>query len=329
MTDCAARATEIRIQQPYADAGVDLVCGVSFELQRGEILGVVGETGAGKTLTTKALLGLVPSGLRASGSVEIVGERLDLARVGSDQRPAGFVRNAGVVLQNPASMFDPVLKIGKQLTEAVLWDRLLNRTQANERAAEILQGVGFPRPDAVMALYPHQLSGGMAQRAAIAMALMTRPQVLVVDEPTSALDANIRNDVLKLISHIAQTTGCAVVLVSHDLPLVARFTGRLMVMYSGRVIESGVTADVLSTPQHPYTRALLASTVTVASPTREPVATIPGSPPRPDERPVGCAFRPRCPFAADECAEQVPLLENGDGRAVACARTAVLPTASR
>lgn len=299
---------------------VALVEDVSFAVDPGEILGVVGETGAGKTLATRALLGVLAPTLRASGTLR-VGETsvaydpdrpLSLAA-----RPPALARDAGVVLQNPALMLDPLQRIDAQLVEAVVAHGLLERPAALERAAELLGTLGFAAPEQVMRLYPHELSGGMAQRTALALALMPRPRLLVVDEPTSALDANVRIAVLDALAALARTDEMAIVLVSHDLPLVARYTDRLLVMYAGRIVEHGATAGVLRRPRHPYTRALLQTGASLRSARRQPLPTISGTTPPADDRPTGCVFRPRCPSAFARCEAERPALP-GDEAGAAC-----------
>jgi oligopeptide/dipeptide ABC transporter ATP-binding protein len=309
-----AAATALEISDLHIDAFRDderlpLVEGVELRVSPGEVCGIVGESGAGKTLTVRALLGLLPSGMVARGEIAF------------DDRPArlGDRRaDTGVVLQNPASMLDPLMVLGKQLTEAVVYHGAMTRAEAVERAKQLLVQMGFADPSHVLALYPHQLSGGMAQRAALAMALMPSPRVLVVDEPTSALDANLRTEVLRVVRALAAEQQCAIVLVSHDLSLVGTYCDSMAVMYAGRVVESGPATALLSEPQHPYTKALVASAASSLSPPRTPLPVIKGSAPRPGEWPEGCVFAPRCKFVFDRCVSDRPALQREGARRSAC-----------
>jgi oligopeptide/dipeptide ABC transporter ATP-binding protein len=294
-----------------------LVEHVSFDVGAGEILGIVGETGAGKTLTVKSLLGLLPSGMQSRGTVAFgAGDPIDLARPGSLRLARG--RDIGIVLQNPVGMFDPLIKLRHQLIEGVVRRRLQRRDEATLRARELVGAMGFPDPDQVLELYPHELSGGMAQRMGIAMALMPRPEVVVTDEPTSALDAHLRIEVLRLLSALARDEGTAVLVVSHDLGLVSHFSTALTVMYAGRIVEQGATLDVLQNPQHPYTLALRECSTALDAEPRVPLRVISGSPPVPGAWPPGCVFSPRCPLVFDRCVDERPALRVRERRAAAC-----------
>jgi oligopeptide/dipeptide ABC transporter ATP-binding protein len=314
----AAEVRDLKVWAGSPSAPVALVDDVSFEVPAGEVVGVVGETGAGKTLTMKAILGLLPRGLRASGHVRVGrGAAADIS--GTElTRAQALAQECGVVLQDPSAMLDPLVRVGGQLVEAVRWHGLLSASQARDRALSLLVAAGFEDAELVMRLYPHQLSGGMAQRAAIAMALMPKPTLLVVDEPTSALDASLRIEVLELIRKVATREGSSVLMVSHDLALISRFTASVLVMYAGRIVEQGATAHVLREARHPYTRALLDSATTLASPSRRELCTIEGQPPRPGGWPSGCVFQPRCPLAFERCVSERPALRPLADRAVAC-----------
>ncbi len=313
-----AELHDLTICRAAGDEAVALVEDVSLSVSEGELLGVVGETGAGKTLTTRALLGVVPRNLQSMGRVRVADASFELSELQQETRPPSLARDAEIVFQNPATMLDPLARVEAQLVEAVVWHGLMGPQEARARAVELLGALGFAQPEAVLRLYPHQLSGGMAQRAAIAMALMTRPRLLVVDEPTSALDANLRVEVLTLLQRAARESGTAVVLVSHDLPLIAHFCSRVIVMYAGRVVECGETAHVLAAPAHPYTEALLETASTVHSASRAVLPTIPGSPPAPGAWPAGCVFAPRCRYVFDACLERRPDLEGDAEQRAAC-----------
>lgn len=294
-----------------------LVEDVDLAVAAGEIVGVVGETGAGKTVTMRALLGLGAPGTRASGSVRLGdGPVRDVADLAVLRALLGS--ETSVVLQNPLGMLDPTMRIGRQLVEGVVRRELLVPAAARERASALLRQMGFGEPERVMRLYPHELSGGMAQRVVTAMAMMPRPRLLVLDEPTSALDANVRVEVLQLFRRLAAAEGTAVFLVSHDLGLVSGFCAGIVVMYAGRVVEAGATAEVLSAPAHPYTLALLRCSATLAAKNRAPLATISGVPPRPGAWPEGCVFAPRCLRADALCHERRPELRARRGWDAAC-----------
>lgn len=290
-----------------------VVEGLSLSVGAGEICGIVGETGAGKTLATRAAIGLLPSGVRADGSVRLGG---DAYGIGSLRGLLG--RETGIVLQNPMTALDPMMKVGQQLCEGVLRHRLSEQEAATERAIQLLARLDFDDPAAVLELYPHQLSGGMAQRVTIAMALMPRPRLLVVDEPTSALDANVRTSVLRLLHGIVREERSAVLLVSHDLRLVGRFCDRVCVMYAGRIVEEGPASELLDAPAHPYTRALLACEVTVGATPRQRLPTIAGAPPSAGSWPPGCVYADRCAEVRGRCDEVRPQLEPTSRGLVAC-----------
>jgi oligopeptide/dipeptide ABC transporter ATP-binding protein len=280
-------------------------------------MGIVGETGAGKTMTVRSLLGLLPPGVRSSGELRLDGRP---PRPLDDHDRLREIRGAGIgiILQNPVGMFDPLKRMRVQLVEGVVRRRMLSEREALARAHELLVHLGFADPDAALRLYPHQVSGGMGQRLAIAMTLMPRPRVIVADEPTSALDANLRVDALRLLRRVGAEEDAAIVLVSHDLGLVSNFCDSLAVMYAGRVVESGPTARVLRHPEHPYTRALAACSTSIDAPRRQPLAVIPGTAPAPQDWPDGCLFAPRCPLAFERCTAERPVLRWVSGEAAAC-----------
>jgi oligopeptide/dipeptide ABC transporter ATP-binding protein len=215
-------------------------------------------------------------------------------------------------------MFDPMARVGAQLVEEALLRRLMSEQEARERALHLLEQLGLREPAATMSAYPHQLSGGMIQRVAIAMALMTRPAVLFVDEPTSALDAHVRHEVLGLIRRLAAEEGTATFLISHDLFSVSRYCDAIVVMYGGRIVETGPTATVLERPQHPYTAALLRCSPTTRGAQRERLPVISGAPPAPGQWPSGCVFHPRCPLRFERCPVERPALRTEGEHAAAC-----------
>jgi oligopeptide/dipeptide ABC transporter ATP-binding protein len=311
----ACELTDVRValrREPHTL----LVDGVSLSASRGEIVGVVGETGAGKTLTMRALLGLLPGAVAATGTVALGDERAALDDVAAVRAWLGL--RTSVVLQNPVGMLDPMLRVGRQLVEGVVRREIMREPEARWRARELLAAMGFEDTARVQRLYPHELSGGMAQRIVTAIGMMPRPEVLVLDEPTSALDANVRVEVLRLFRRIAVEEGTAVFLVSHDLGVVSHFCDAVAVMYAGRIVERGSTAQIVGAPSHPYTTALLESSSTLTAERRRPVATIGGAPPRPGQWPHGCVFAPRCPRRAALCDAERPQLVPRHERPVAC-----------
>jgi oligopeptide/dipeptide ABC transporter ATP-binding protein len=276
---------------------------VGFEVPAGGSLGVVGESGSGKSLTLRALMGLLPPGVRAErGVVELAGEPLPFT--GPRARSARRGRLA-MVFQDPLSGLDPVHTVGAQVAEVPR--RVLGQpaVASRRRAVELLRLVGLPDPERRSQAFPHQLSGGMRQRVLIAMALASEPKVLLCDEPTTALDVTVQAQVLELLDDVRRRLGVAVVFVSHDLAVVRQVCDRLAVMYTGRLVETGRSADVLDHPAHPYTLGLLEAVVDLDDVDHMPV-TIPGALPDLAHVPSGCPFHPRCRFASEDCAQGVP-----------------------
>jgi len=288
------------------------VDGVSFELAAGETLGIVGESGCGKTVMSLSILRLVPEppGHILPGSfIEFEGRNL-LTLPPRELRAVRGNRIA-MVFQEPMTSLNPVLPIGAQVAEAALVHQKLSRAEARRRTIDLLRLVGIPDPEARVDDYPHQLSGGMRQRVMIAMALICHPQILIADEPTTALDVTIQAQILDLLGRLRRELHMAVLLITHDLGVVAGSADRVAVMYAGQVVETAPTRDLFATPQHPYTTGLLASIPRLDQP-RERLRSIPGSVPPATAWPGGCRFHPRCPFAWEKCrTEEPPLLETG------------------
>jgi peptide/nickel transport system ATP-binding protein len=294
---------------------VKAVDGVSFELRRGEIIGLVGESGSGKSVTGFSLLGLVdPPGRIVRGSVELDG--VDLVKLPADELRALRGRRIAMVFQDPAMTLNPVLTIGRQMALAVQAHEAVSDRAAQDRAAKMLARVGISDAARRLDAYPHQFSGGMRQRVAIATALLNGPDVVVADEPTTALDVSIQAQILAEMKAIAAESGTALVWISHDLATVSSLASRILVMYAGRIVETGPTAAVLRRPRHPYTAGLLASLPAMAKP-GEPLRQIPGSTPSLLAKPPGCPFHPRCPRAQEVCKTDPPEVAT-PGRAAWC-----------
>jgi oligopeptide/dipeptide ABC transporter ATP-binding protein len=324
MTDRLLDVSDLRVRvAAHGDAGAfEPVAGATLRAARGEVVGVVGESGSGKSLTLRAIAGLLPPGVEiAGGEVEVGGIDVPHADRAELRRMRGGV--VGMVFQEPMTALNPTMRIGAQIAEAVRAHCDLSRSRARARAIELLDRMGFTEAERRSRLYPHELSGGMRQRVMIAIALAGEPSLLLCDEPTTALDATVTMKVLDLLVALATDLDIAVVLVTHDLGVVARTCDRVVVMYAGRMVEEGSAADVLRRPRHPYTLALLR-----AVPTREgtidDLQAIPGSPPVPSEPLAGCAFAPRCPYAEPECLEAVHAVAIGGARMTACRRHELL-----
>ena len=288
------------------------VDGVSLDLYPGETLGIVGESGCGKTVMSLSILRLVPEPpghIRPGSLIEFEGRNL-LTLPPRELRAVRGNRIA-MIFQEPMTSLNPVLTIGDQVAEAAIVHQDLSRAAARGRAIELLRQVGIPEPEERVDHYPHQLSGGMRQRVMIAMALICRPQILIADEPTTALDVTIQAQILELLARLQQELGMAVLLITHDLGVVAGTADRVVVMYAGQVVESAPTPELFARPQHPYTEGLMESIPRLDRP-RERLHSIPGSVPAATAWPQGCRFHPRCPYAWDKCrTEEPPLLETG------------------
>jgi peptide/nickel transport system ATP-binding protein/oligopeptide transport system ATP-binding protein len=308
---------------PTGDSVVTPADGISLAVRRGEILGIVGETGSGKTVTCRAMLGLLPTATSGhTGSVSY-------PRIGPEnilELPPGRMRELwgtyiSMIPQNPMTSLDPIRRIGSQVDEAVTAHAKLSRGQRRDRAVELMTRVGIPAAARRLRDYPHNFSGGMLQRTLIAMALAGEPEVLVADEPTTALDVIIQDQILALLLDLQRDAGMSLVLVSHDLSVIAQVCDRVAVMYAGQIVEIGAADEIIAAPRHPYTAALLAS-LPGAVPRDQPLATIPGAPPQLVDQPSSCRFASRCGYAQTRCHTEVNLLVDVEGgsRSVRCMR---------
>jgi oligopeptide/dipeptide ABC transporter ATP-binding protein len=308
MSDPLLQVEDLRVQFATEDGIVRAVDGVSFELEPGKVLGIVGESGSGKSVTAMTLMGLT-RGVNARFEGRVVYEGTDLLRISDTEMQRYRGNELGMIFQDPMTSLNPVYKIGDQIVEAIQAHERANRPMARKRAIELLRQVGIPNPESRVDSYPHEFSGGMRQRAMIAMALSCNPSVLIADEPTTALDVTIQAQIIELIGRLKDEFQSAVILITHDLGVVADIADEIIVMYAGRIVERGTTRQVFYDPQMPYTWGLLGSIPRLDRPRPERLHTIEGAPPSLIHLPEGCKFRPRCPHAFDKCGEE-PGLEN-------------------
>jgi peptide/nickel transport system ATP-binding protein len=299
--------TDLRVSFTTEEGVVKAVDGVSFEIDRGEVVAIVGESGSGKSVTAMTLLGLTRSPNTAfGGSARFEGEEL----LTMSEHELEGIRGAEIamVFQDPMSSLDPVYRVGDQIAEQILaHEPDTSKRQARQRATELLQRVGIPHAHERARSFPHEFSGGMRQRVMIAMALSCSPELLIADEPTTALDVTIQAQILRELRALREETGAGIVIVTHDLGVVADIADRVIVMYGGRVVEQGTVDELFYDPQHPYTWGLLGSIARVDQPKGTRLNAIPGTPPSLLHPPEGCHFRPRCPYAFERCIEVPPL----------------------
>ncbi|MEJ5028530.1 MULTISPECIES: ABC transporter ATP-binding protein [unclassified Comamonas] len=289
---------------------------ISFSIAPGEILGVVGESGAGKSLTGASIIGLLePPGHVASGEIVLEGERID--NLSADKMRHIRGRRIGAIFQDPLTSLNPLYTVGRQLIETIQTHLKLSASEARQRAIELLKDTGIPAAEERIDHFPHQFSGGMRQRVVIALALAAEPKLIVADEPTTALDVSIQAQIISLLKNICRTRGAAVMLITHDMGVIAETCDRVAVMYAGRVAEIGPVHEVINHPAHPYTRGLMASIPDMEA-DRERLNQIDGAMPRLNAIPKGCAFNPRCPQVFDRCMEQRPELMAAGATQAAC-----------
>ena len=305
----------LSVQFPSHQAVMHAVDGVSFSIEPGEVLGIVGESGSGKSVTMMALMGLVayPGVVRAD-AMRFDGH--DLLHLSARERRRITGKDLAMIFQDPTTSLNPCFTVGFQLAETLTLHMGLTRAQARKRSIELLEQVGIPAPESRLDLYPHQFSGGMAQRVMIAMAIACNPKLLIADEPTTALDVTIQAQILDLLRSLQKERGMALVLITHNMGVVSEMAQRVAVMYAGQLMEERRAQDLFASPMHPYTEALMAS-MPERSTGSGRLATIPGMVPGLYDRPSGCLFAPRCQYRADACAQR-PALQPGPSGAVRC-----------
>ncbi len=308
---------DLRTAFPSAKGPLPVVDGVSFDLARGEVLALVGESGSGKSMTAFSVLRLVPKpGRVVSGSVKLDGEELLDLPVTEMRRIRGG--RIAMIFQEPMTCLNPVVRVGRQVVEAIRLHETITKADARARARELFAEVGIPDPEQRLDAFPHQLSGGLKQRVMIAMALSTRPELLIADEPTTALDVTVQAQILALLRDLQRNRNAAILLITHDLGIVNELADRVAVMYAGRLVEVADREGLLSDPRHPYTQGLLRSIPALSAP-GEPLPEIAGVVPTPDQWPAGCRFSTRCPKRFEPCAEIFPEeTEPTPGRRVWC-----------
>ncbi len=306
MAEPLLEVKDLKVSFRTEDGVVKAVDGVSFTLSQGEVLGIVGESGSGKSVTMMTVMRLINDpNARFEGQVLYKGR--DIMKVPNDRMREIRGGDIAMIFQDPMTSLNPVYRVGEQIVEAILTHQHVDKSQARKRAVDLLREVGISQPDRRVDDFPHQFSGGMRQRAMIAMALANNPDILIADEPTTALDVTIQAQILELIGKLKDDFNSAVILITHDLGVVADIADRIGVMYAGRIVEFGNKRDLFYDPQHPYTWGLLGSIPRLDRPKQERLHSIEGMPPSLIHPPEGCKFRPRCPHAFEKCMQEPPL----------------------
>ncbi len=308
----------MRVQFLTSGGTVTAVDGVSFHVDRGEVVGIVGESGSGKTMTALSILRLVPEPGQITNGRIFYGEQ-DVVQM-TDEEIREFRGNeVAMIFQDPMTSLNPVLRVGFQVEEAMAAHQRFTRKQAKERVVPLMTRVRIPAVEQRVRDYPHQFSGGMRQRAMIAMGISNEPSLLIADEPTTALDVTVQASIIELVRELSRELGASVILITHNMALIASLCQRVIVMYAGRIVEEGPTRAIFKNPQHPYTWSLLRSIPRVDETTKEKLISIRGLPPDLSKPPPGCKFHPRCRFRVDRCfTEEPPLEEVGPGQLARC-----------
>jgi peptide/nickel transport system ATP-binding protein len=316
LTSPLLEVRHLRVEFPTRRGTLVALDDVSFEIAPGEVLGVVGESGAGKSLTGSAIIGLLPPpGRIAAGEIRLEGQRIDQLPPEAMRRVRG--RRIGAVFQDPLTSLNPLYTVGRQLVETIRAHQPLSERQARERAIALLRDTGIPAPEARIDQYPHQFSGGMRQRVVIALALAAEPRLVIADEPTTALDVSVQAQIITLLKRVCREHGAAVLLITHDMGVIAETCDRVAVMYAGRVVELGPVREVIHRCAHPYTRGLMGA-IPAMDEDRERLLQIDGAMPRLDAIPAGCAFNPRCPQVFERCRRERPELRPAVATEAAC-----------
>ncbi|HEY9345192.1 MAG TPA: ABC transporter ATP-binding protein [Inquilinus sp.] len=316
MAEMTLSVRDLKVQFSSRRGLLTAIDGVSFDIAPGEVLGVVGESGAGKSITGTAVIGLIdPPGRIAGGEIRLKGERIDNLKPEAMRRIRG--RRIGMIFQDPLTSLNPLYTVGRQLTETIATHLPLGRDGARRRAIALLEEVGIPAAAERIDSYPHEFSGGMRQRVVIALALAAEPELVIADEPTTALDVSVQAQVIAVLKRLCRERGTAVMLITHDMGVIAETADRVAVMYAGRIAEIGPVRTVIKQPHHPYTVGLMGSIPTVTGDDAR-LQQIPGAMPRLDAIPAGCAFNPRCGEAFDRCRRDRPELMAAGQGAAAC-----------
>jgi len=304
----------------YTSRGiVKAVDGVTLDLKKSESLAIVGESGSGKSTLAFSIMRLLPDNAQiVDGSIWLYPEKIDLVRLSNDEMRKVRGRRIGMVFQDPMTFLNPVMKVGDQIAEAIMYHQGCTQKEARKKAVELLEKLRIPDASNVALRYPHQLSGGMKQRVIIAIAVSCNPEILIADEPTTALDVTVQAEVLELLRRLIHESGMSLILVTHDLGIVAEICDRIAIMYAGKIVEIAETYSLYKSPKHPYTIGLLKAVPTIHKASSE-VGGIKGNPPDLMNPPIGCRFNPRCPYVFEKCvSEEPPLIQVSNDRAVAC-----------
>jgi peptide/nickel transport system ATP-binding protein len=305
MSEPVLSVRDLRVEFVTRRGVLKAIDGVSFDIAKGEVLGVVGESGAGKSVTGSAVIGLIdPPGRIAGGEVRLNGQRIDNLSPEEMRRVRG--KRIGMIFQDPLTSLNPLYRVGEQLVETIQTHTELSNAAARKRAIELLAEVGIPAPERRIDGYPHEFSGGMRQRVVIALALCAEPELIIADEPTTALDVSVQAQIIALLKRLGREHGTAIMLVTHDMGVIAETADRVAVMYSGRIAEIGPVRDVVQNPLHPYAKGLMGAIPSLVQNSNDRLVQIPGSMPRLSAIPPGCPFHPRCPHAWDRCTVDRP-----------------------
>ena len=308
--------TDLQVQFETPEGVVEAVTGIDFCVETGETLAIVGESGAGKSQLVMAIMGLLAENGSASGRADFKGQ--DLMQISPRQLNNIRGREIAMIFQDPMTSLNPYLRIDKQMIEVVIHHRGVKKAEAMAKAVEMLRAVHIPDPERIIRKYPHELSGGMRQKVMVAMGLLSEPALLIADEPTAALDVTVQVQVTRLMGALREKSNAAIILISHDLGIVAGLCDRILVMYAGEAVECGSIDQIYYDPKHPYTQGLLKSVPRLDQPDDQGLEAIPGNPPNLLALPVGCKFRDRCPKAFDACSEKPPMQLDEDRHAFRC-----------